>query len=69
MAVAAVTVAVAAGPVLSVLRGQRLRVHHASPPPPHTASSPHAPDLRVQGQQEVEEALEQEEGIETTQRS
>lgn len=69
MAVAAVTVAMAAGPILWVLRGRRLRIHHASATPPHTTSSPQAPDLGVQGQQEVEEALEKEEGIEPAQHS
>lgn len=69
MAVAAVTVAVTAGPILWVLWGQRLRIHRASPIPPRTTSNPQALDLRVQGQQEVEEALEQEEGIEPTQHS
>ena len=39
------------------------------PPRPHTTSSPQAPDLGVQGQQEVEESLEKEEGIEPAQHS
>ena len=37
--------------------------------PAHTMPIPQAPDLGVQGQQEVEEALKQEEGIEPAQHS
>lgn len=69
VAVATVAVAVAAGPILWVLRGRRLRIHCASATPAHTTPSPQTPDLGVQGQQEVEEALEQEEGIEPAQHS
>lgn len=66
VAVAAVAVAaVAARPVLWVLRRQWLSP--TTPPPrPTTASSPLPPDLWVQGQQEVEEVLEQEEGVEAS---
>lgn len=69
MAVATVTVAMAAGPILWVLRGRRLRIHRASATPAHTMPIPQAPDLGAQGQQEVEEALKQEEGIEPAQHS
>lgn len=62
MAVATVAT-VAARLVLWVLRDSGSGP--AIPPPrPPTLSSPHVPDLWVQGQQEIDKFLEQEEGIE-----